>query len=38
MAGVGDGVRDALTQPVTGGANYTVPSVVALVRFALAEG
>lgn len=36
MAGVGDGVRDALTrytQPVTG-AYYTVPSVDALARFA----
>jgi putative iron-dependent peroxidase len=39
MAGVGDGVRDALTrytQPVTG-AYYTVPSVDALARFAPAE-
>lgn len=39
MAGVGDGVRDALTrytQPVTG-AYYTVPSVDALGRFAPAE-
>jgi putative iron-dependent peroxidase len=39
MAGVGDGVRDALTrypQPVTG-AYYTVPSVEALARFAPAE-
>jgi putative iron-dependent peroxidase len=39
MAGVGDGVRDALTrytQPVTG-AYYTVPSVEALARFAPPE-
>jgi putative iron-dependent peroxidase len=39
MAGVGDGVRDALTrytQPVTG-AYYTVPSVDALARFAPPE-
>jgi putative iron-dependent peroxidase len=37
MAGVGDGIRDALTRytrPVTG-AYYTVPSVDALVKFAL---
>ena len=36
MAGVGDGVRDALTRyarPLTGGY-YTVPSVTALARFA----
>lgn len=36
MAGVGDGIRDALTrftQPATG-AFYTVPSVDALARFA----
>ncbi|MFC4943753.1 Dyp-type peroxidase [Pseudonocardia sp. GCM10023141] len=39
MAGVGDGVRDALTcytTPVTGGY-YTVPSVTALARFAPPE-
>jgi putative iron-dependent peroxidase len=39
MAGVGDGVRDALTrytQPVSG-AYYTVPSVNALARFAPPE-
>lgn len=39
MAGVGDGVRDALTrytQPVTG-AYYTVPSVDALAGFAPPE-
>ncbi|GAA0897568.1 Dyp-type peroxidase [Pseudonocardia zijingensis] len=39
MAGVGDGVRDALTRytrPVTG-AYYTVPSVDALARFAPPE-
>jgi putative iron-dependent peroxidase len=39
MAGVGDGVRDALTrytQPVTG-AYYTVPSTDALARFAPPE-
>ncbi len=39
MAGIGDGVRDALTrytQPVTG-AYYTVPSVDALARFAPPE-
>jgi putative iron-dependent peroxidase len=39
MAGVGDGVRDALTrytQPVTGGY-YTVPAVTALARFAPPE-
>jgi putative iron-dependent peroxidase len=36
MAGLGDGIRDALTRytrPVTG-AYYTVPSVDALSRFA----
>ena len=39
MAGIADGVRDALTrytQPVTG-AYYTVPSVDALARFAPPE-
>jgi putative iron-dependent peroxidase len=39
MAGVGDGIRDALTrytQPVSG-AYYTVPSVDALARFAPPE-
>jgi putative iron-dependent peroxidase len=39
MAGVGDGIRDALTRytrPVTGGY-YTVPSVDALLRFAPPE-
>jgi porphyrinogen peroxidase len=39
MAGVGDGVRDALTRyttPTSGGF-YTVPSVDALARFAPAE-
>ena len=39
MAGVDDGVRDALTrytQPVTG-AYYTVPSIEALARFAPPE-
>jgi putative iron-dependent peroxidase len=39
MAGVGDGVRDALTrytEPVSGGY-YTVPSVDALARFEPAE-
>jgi porphyrinogen peroxidase len=39
MAGVGDGIRDALTrytEPVTGGY-YTVPAVPALARFAPPE-
>ena len=36
MAGVGDGLRDALTRYVTpmSGAYYTVPAVEALARFA----